>query len=369
MFPFADFPFLAAAIQDGIQRQLHTGIQVYISQNCRPLLNSAMGEATPGRSMTPSAIMPWRSAGKPLTALLILKFIEKNHFGGETTLQDLLPETAVSDKAAVTIFELLTHQSGFPSTETGWPEADWRTTIARIIAEPRQLPIGTAAYHPQSSWFLLGEILRRSGIDESTVSFETLLQKELLTPAGLTRTHCGIPAEFIVDQTDELPVLYERDKGQLIESAYGSDPWLTRPSPGGNIRGPISELGRFYELMLRNGESSGGLRIVSETTVRQMCARHRAGQYDQTLQHVIDFGLGIILNSNRHGPETVPYGFGRFASDDAFGHGGSQCSMGFCDPQHNLVVAWTSNGFCGEGQHQRRNRMINDAVYKDLGLA
>ncbi len=42
--------------------------------------------------------------------------------------------------------------------------------------------------------------------------------------------------------------------------------------------------------------------------------------------------------------------------------------MGFCDPDTKLVVAWAANGFCGEGQHQRRNRAINEAVYQDLGL-
>ncbi|MCA9060369.1 MAG: serine hydrolase, partial [Planctomycetaceae bacterium] len=77
---------------------------------------------------------------------------------------------------------------------------------------------------------------------------------------------------------------------------------------------------------------------------------------------------GVIVDSNHHGRETVPYGFGRRCSDRTFGHGGAQCAIGFCDPARQLVVAWSANGFCGEGQHQRRNRAINDAIYADLGL-
>ncbi|MGV2337113.1 MAG UNVERIFIED_CONTAM: hypothetical protein LVR18_24495 [Planctomycetaceae bacterium] len=52
-----------------------------------------------------------------------------------------------------------------------------------------------------------------------------------------------------------------------------------------------------------------------------MTARHRVGAFDQTLQHIVDFGLGVICNSNVWGVDTVPYGFGRWSSSGAFGHG------------------------------------------------
>jgi CubicO group peptidase (beta-lactamase class C family) len=368
MFPSAEFPSVAAAIQEGISRGLHTGVQIYVSLNSQPILDSALGDASPGVPMSPATVMPWRSAGKPLTALLILRQIENQCFQLSTRLSELLPETVQSDKHDVTIFDLLTHQSGFPATETGWPHADWSTTIETIVSTARQLPIGTAAYHPQSSWFLLGEILRRTIASTHLATFDDILTHELLEPLGLNSTSCGVKTHTLVQNAGLLPTLYERDKGQLAISNYGTSPWLNQPSPGGNLRGPIRELGIFLELLLRNGKLPEETYFVSSSTVQQMMMRHRVNQFDQTLQHVVDFGLGVICSSNRHGLETVPYGFGRYASESAFGHGGSQCSMGFCDPQHGLVVAWSANGFCGEGQHQRRNRLINEAIYKDLAL-
>ena len=366
MFPVSDFPAVAAAIQDGIDRQLHTGIQIYVSRNELPLLDAGFGNATPEKLMSSETIMPWRSAGKPVTALLVLQQIEAGYLKLTTSLEEVLEETAGTDKATITIFELLTHQSGFPSTETGWPQTDWPTTISRIIEQPTQLPVGSAAYHPQSSWFLLGEILRRIA---SADRFEDVLQHDLLDPLGLNETMCGIDDERMAFLSHRLPVLYERERGQLVESSYGGGRWLQTPSPGGNLRGPIRQLGQFLEMLLLNGATATGQAIVSESTVQQMTARHRAGHFDQTLQHVVDFGLGVICNSNRHGADTVPYGFGRFSGEASFGHGGSQCSMGFCDPSHGLVVAWSANGFCGEGQHQRRNRMLNEAIYQDLSLS
>lgn len=371
MFAVSDFPHIAAAIQDGIDRQLHTSVQIYISRNGVPILDSALGEASPGVPLTDDFFMPWRSAGKPLTAFLILKRIEAGQFRLSTPLQEVLPETTSTDKATVTLFDLLTHQSGFPATDVGWPQEGWTTSIQRAIEQPRQLPVGTAAYHPQSSWFLLGEILMRTASPslEARDSFPDVLKHELLSPLSMSETTCGIPTEQLHDLAARLPTLYERDKGQLRPSPYCETPWLTRPSPGGNLRGPIRELGTFLEMLLRGGQTVDGRDVVSAAMIQQMTSRQRVGQYDQTLQHVLDFGLGVICNSNRYGVDTVPYGFGRYAGADAFGHGGSQCSMGFCDPEHGLVVAWSANGFCGEGQHQRRNRMINEAVYRDLALA
>lgn len=369
MFPIADFPAAAAAVEDGIKRSLHTGVQFYVSRNCSPVLDAAYGEAAPGTPMTSSTVMPWRSAGKPLTAILILKSIESGKLRLSTRLDEVFSEAAGTDKASITIFDMLTHQSGFPATETGWPHLDWDSTIKNILKQPGQLSLGAAAYHPQSSWFLLGEILRRIELVQPAEPFDAILQRDLLQPLGLFNTSCGISTDEMTSASGKLPILYERDKGQLQESPHCQIPWLTMPSPGGNLRGPIRELGGFLEVLLRNGKQTDGTLLVTPSTVQQMTTRHRIAQYDQTLQHLVDFGLGVICNSHHHGPDTVPYGFGRYASPSAFGHGGSQCSIGFCDPDNSLVVAWSANGFCGEGQHQRRNRMLNDAIYQDLGLA
>ena len=368
MFSSTGFPLIASAIQDGIDRQLHTGVQIYVSLESAVVVDSAIGEAAPGRAMTATTLMPWRSAGKPLTACLVMQYIEMHRLDLSTRVAELLHEFSDTDKADVTVFDLLTHQSGFPQSVTGWPVNDWDESIRRILNTSRQLETGTAAYHPQSSWFLLGEILRRLESSASRARFSEILQSRLLSPLSMNDTTCSFDAESVMSLAARLPIVYERDKGQLVESSNGQTSWMTQPSPGASLRGPVRELGRFYEMLQRGGQSKSGLQLVSTATIQQVTARHRAGKFDETFQHTVDFGLGVLCNSNRYGVETVPYGFGRYCSESTYGHGGSQCSMGFCDPERQLVVAWSANGFCGEAQHQRRNRMINNAIYQDLGL-
>jgi CubicO group peptidase (beta-lactamase class C family) len=128
--------------------------------------------------------------------------------------------------------------------------------------------------------------------------------------------------------------------------------------------------------MLRNrGAGNGtdgtpGARILGPESVEDMTRRHRAGKFDVSFGHVIDFGLGLIINSSdATGEEGAPYGYGPYASASTFGHSGARSSSAFCDPQRGLVVAWACNGMPTEATHQRRQRCLNAALYEDLGLA
>jgi CubicO group peptidase (beta-lactamase class C family) len=160
--------------------------------------------------------------------------------------------------------------------------------------------------------------------------------------------------------------MYARIKGELQLLDWHQTPRATCISPGSNTRGRARDLGAVYEMILREGQAADGSRYLHPTTVAALTARHRVGLFDLTLQHVVDFGLGFIINSKQYGPETVPYSYGLWTSPRTFGHGGSQSSIGFCDPETGIVVAWTTNGMAGEGWHQRRNRAIQQAIGFDL---
>ena len=63
------------------------------------------------------------------------------------------------------------------------------------------------------------------------------------------------------------------------------------------------------------------------------------------------------------------YATGRYSSRRAFGHGGHQSSVAFCDPEHDVVVAVVCNGMPGRDRHSERLDAVASAVYVDLGLA
>jgi CubicO group peptidase (beta-lactamase class C family) len=175
----------------------------------------------------------------------------------------------------------------------------------------------------------------------------------------------GIPEANYAEYGQRIGLLYEMGGAapQPVEpGSSAADAAAVRP--GANARGPIRGLGRLYEALLRkSGE------LLTPQTIEAMTARHRTGVYDLTFKHVMDMGLGVIVNSNLYGAETVPYGYGPLAGARTYGHSGQQSSCGFCDPDRRLIVAWMCNGMPTPQLHARRQYQINQAIYQDLQRA
>ena len=138
---------------------------------------------------------------------------------------------------------------------------------------------------------------------------------------------------------------------------------LANCRPGGNGRGPIRELGRFYEALL-----DGGRDIISGETLETLITRHTVGLKDRIFNFPLDRGLGFVIDSKHYGPAAAWYG--SRCSPRAFGHAGYVSSVGFADPKYGLAVALAFNGML-EAASARHDAGINaavDAVYEDLNL-
>jgi CubicO group peptidase (beta-lactamase class C family) len=354
----------AQVVRSGIEQGLHLGVQGLISlknEHC----SLAFGHNSPAEPLTSEHLMLWLSSGKPLTAAAILQLADSGEFSIQDPVSKIIPEFAQGQKQEITLHHLLTHSAGLKPILTGWPHKPWDEIIQKICSSSRQRdwnPKTQGAYDPARSWFILGEVIRRV----TGEPVEVYLRKELLLPLGMNHSWLAMPAD--VHASQPIGIMYALNNGELTPTAGHTADACTHPSPGGSMRGPIAELGLFYKMLLNDGVSSSGHTILKEATVHQMIHRHRTAIRDETFQHVIDFGLGVIINSNRYGAETVPYGFGRHSSDSAFGHGGAQSSIGFADPEHDLVVTLVANGCPGEELHQHRFRELISAIYLDLEL-
>jgi len=277
------------------------------------------------------AILPWLSAGKPIAAVAIAQLWEKGLLEPDDPVARHVPEFATRGKEIITIRHLLTHTAGirWARLEKG---LSWDQIIERICdapIEPGWVVGEKAGYHAQTSWFLLGEIVRRL----SGKAWEIYAKEKIFGPVRMVNSSFA------------------------EEEAY---------SPGSAARGPARELGRLYEMLLKRGESTSGRRIILPQTVEALTARHRVGIMDHTFKHVIDWGLGFIINSAHYGDEAVPYGYGRPASRRTFGHGGRQCCSGFADPENALAVAVIFRDPPGERSHDQRMREVLDAIYESV---
>ena len=352
---------------------------MFVSLRGEIVVDAALGEARTGIEMRPDTLTPWLSSGKPITAVAIAQQVERGSLTWDAPVASVVPEFAHGGKQGVTLRHLLTHTAGFRGADKLPVGLTWDESIARICRTPLEdgwIPGAKAGYQMFSSWFVLGELVQRV----SKQPFAEYIRQNIFEPLGMMDSWIGMPAHRLPDYAWRICFLHVSERGSPLRPLAG---WDTEESclpcrPGSNARGPIRELARFYGALLeiRDGLSRHGdvataserAPVLKSETVRLITARHRAGMFDETFRHTLDWGLGFLINSHHHGATTAPYGYGPHASPDTFGHSGSQSSCAFADPQHGLVVAWHCNGQPGEPRHQRRVREINTLIYEELGL-
>ncbi|MDB5325092.1 MAG: putative esterase [Phycisphaerales bacterium] len=343
----------------GIEAGLHPGGQFTVRLHGKTLCDEAFGNARPGVLMTPDSVQLWMSAGKPLAAIAILQQVVAGTITLDTRVAEVIPEFGLLGKAAITVRHILTHTAGFRGPLNNFAPGPWEAILRRIWAlrqEPGWTPGEKAGYHVGSSWFLLGELIRR--LDGR--SFDVYVRERVLEPVGARDSSVGMTMAEAEALGDHLAIVTPDFPGNQPDG-------IIVPRPGANARGPVRDLAAVYQSLL---DHDG--RLLPPELSRQMIARQREGMFDETFKQTIDWGWGLKLDSKRYGAVNgggETYGYGPHASDATFGHSGNQCGCAFADPAHGLVVAWVVNGMPGEPKHQQRQNEINAAIYEDLGLA
>lgn len=361
-------PRTAAVLAEGMRAGRHFGAQLYVSVRGRPVVDAAVGWAREGVEMSTETVNAWFSSGKPLTAVAVAREWEEGRLDCDAPVAELIPEFGTRGKEIIRIRHLLNHTAGFRDGDRVPDLLPWERTIAAICEVPLEsgwVPGARAGYQLFSSWLILGELVRR--VDGRSI--DRWMAEEIFGPVGMHDCWMGLPPEQFIAYGDRIGPMHFLTQGRLRPHPVWNDRAVAAAvRPGSNVRGPIRELGRFYEALLGWREVAGRKGLLRAATVEQMIRPSRGALYDETFRHVMDWGLGFGVKANGAGGDMVPYGFGRHASAETFGHGGSQSSCGFADPARDLAAAWVCNGMIGEAAHQDRARGIQAAIYEDLGL-
>jgi CubicO group peptidase (beta-lactamase class C family) len=340
----------------------HDGAQCYVSRGGEVLLDATIGESRPGRALQPDDLMLLYSAGKPVTVVAVLQLWEQGKLGLDDRIADHVDGWGAG-KERCTIRHVLTHTGGFPNADAGLFDADvsYADVVAHIAASPARWEPGTdAAYHPSSGWKILGAVVER--VDGRPI--DQYAREEVFEPLGVDHMRLGIPRAEQRALGDRiapvswrghvLPVVDEDGGVRMVPyriDQYHNEPhFIAKVEPGGGMRGPARELGRFYETLLGFGPP-----VLEPRTVEVMRAVHRFGMKDRLFRTEIPWGLGVQV--------SFTGGTGRHV----FGHGGMASSRALADPELGLVMAVVTNGLAGFVQAEQRLFEVTDAVYSALG--
>lgn len=347
----------------GMEEGWHDGFQlaVIVRGEARGL---CLGLAREGEPMGPATCCAWLSAGKPLTALLLARAVDRGCMGWDDRVSGWIPAFASGGKGAVTLRHLLTHTGGMRAADGIDGALGWEEALERACGMPLEegwVPGVTAGYHARGSWLVLAEVACRA----LGGGFQELVTREVTGPLGVEGLRFDWTEEAALGAGRGWSVL--RHAGPAAGRGLPEpDPGLGsgRMEPGAGLRGSATELARVHAALM--DPPTGWL---SRGVLAEVLGRQRAGALDLTFGAVVDMGLGWVLSTAGAGGQAMPYGYGPHAGARCFGHSGRQSACAFGDPDAGVAVAWCFNGMPGERIHQARQREVNAAVYEDLGLA
>jgi CubicO group peptidase (beta-lactamase class C family) len=339
-----------ALLAQGVREGRHAGAQVAVSRHGRLVLEYALGEAAPGRPLSPDHLTAWFSACKPATALAIALLLDRGALGLDDPVRRHLPDFGAG-KERCTLRHVLTHQGGFAGALDASEQLGWEETLARISAYPAEYEPGSrAGYHSTSGWYVLGEVVRR--VDGRPI--ERFLAEELFAPLEMTESRLGIPlaAQPALEPRLARVQLGRTERAHFADAAFVAQfngaAEIARVNPSGGLRGPARELVRLYELLLAGG-SWNGRRLLDARTVALFTACHRWGVPDQGLMGApLAWGLGFGLHGNAD--------YHRDFSRRVFGHSGMVSTVGLGDPARGLACAVITTGLLDPMTNARRLR-------------
>jgi len=308
------------------------------------------------------------STSKPITATMLLMKADQGEVRLCDKVADYIPEFAAGGKRAVTISQVLTHTSGFPTLARDWPMpkwADWDATIAKICAQPIEHEPGAVVhYHGLTGSWILGEIARR--VDGGKRSFAQMCAEDLFGPLGMKDSHWGVRSDL---QERRVP-LQALDSGgapfpiEFLEQF--NMPELQKAAvPGAGAYSTVFDLARFYQMWLNGGELDG-VRLLSPAMVDLATTIHTGDMEDRLLEPMrvalhwpripANRGLGFWMR----GTGIFPTYFGSLASPRTFGHAGASSIMAWTDPAREFTFIGLTSGLIQEPRSIMRWHLFAD---------
>jgi CubicO group peptidase (beta-lactamase class C family) len=367
-------PVLDAFAQNFDERG-EVGAAVSIYLDGRPVVDlwGGLADATNGVRWKEDTLVLVYSATKGVTATCANLLMQQGHLDPEARVASIWPEFAANGKGAVTVGQVMSHQTGLPYVEGEFSLEEvltWETMVDALAAqEPIWEPGTKHGYHMRTYGWLVGEIIRRA--DPQHRSVGTFWRDEIADGLGID-FWIGLPeqleprvARLVPPKVDLRDALAPFGDDLLLARVFSNpgghfnydEMWNSRQLhapelPSSNGIGSARGLARLYASCVSDVD---GHRTLNESSVARAAAERACGK-DEVLMVESCYGLGYMLGNS----------FGAANPRTAFGHGGAGGSLTFADPATGLAFAYVMNDLRFDMSGDPRSEVLVQAAYRAL---
>lgn len=321
-------------------------------------LTAGWADTQSGEAVTADTLFPLFSGTKPLVSVALLQQIERGRALLDDEVAVYWPEFGRNGKGAITLRHILSHRGGFPITPPDLPLDQWddMDAVLESVATmaPSLAPGSTSAYHFLTQHWVCAELVRR--LDGRTIKH--YLRDEITGPLGMTDTQLGLSP----DLEHRLVKLHATDGTdawgtETLRTLHGSQ-FHRMVVPGGSGVSTARDMARFYAAIAAGGMLAG-VRILRSETVDELLRIEVDGETDPTFDVPVRRGLGFELGGLSDPRRQWP---GATSTSQTFWHGGFGSSVCWGDRDHQLAMAFMTNGLRRDEAGAIARRDLSDAV-------
>ncbi|MCK5739591.1 serine hydrolase, partial [bacterium] len=309
-------PFAAidSVIQQAIQDEEFPGAVVIFGTATKDLYQQAYGTFTydaASEAVQTSHMFGLASVTKVMsTTSCIMKLVETGRILLTDPVVEYVPEFSSNGKDAITIKNLLLHNSGLRAYYRPDPEESAEAIVTTLYEMKLKNPVGTKYVYSCLNFVMLMKVVE----SVTGQNINDYLQGILCQPLGLQHT-MYVPSDSL--RAECLPTLTDRQGAVHDPLAYG----LGGLSGNAGLFSTSADLAIIAKMYLNSGEYQG-TRIFKPETISQF-TRHGYNVEDRSL----GWGLKSIEGYSSAG---------HLFSDASFGHTGYTGTSIWIDPENKL---------------------------------
>jgi len=394
MQPIGDTRFAAidSIAEEGIKKKAYPGCVVLAAKDGQIIYHKAFGnyEYDPTHPTALNSIFDLASVTKiSATTVSVMKLYEEGKIDLKKKLADYLPWTKKTDKAKLTLEDIILHQAGMvpfipfykatlnpdgtvrpelyrSSSAEGFTTQvardlyirnDYKDTIWKTILESPVVPPGKKYVYSDNDFWFLGKIVEAI----TKMPLEVYVQKTFYEPLHMTTTGYHPLERFPLDRI--MPTEKETGfRNQLIQGTVHDE----GAALGGGVAGHAGlfsdayDLGKLYQMLLNGGELNGQ-RFLKWETIQYFIGYHSS---------ISRRGYGFDKPEKDNATSNDPYP-GKYVSPQTYGHTGFTGTCVWVDPKYNIVYIFLSNRVYPTRNSPGLSRLsirrdILDTLYKEL---
>ena len=337
----------------------YPGAQIAVARNGQLVKSRTFGRSKVGSAdelAEEDTLWLMFSQTKVIVTAALWQLVESGELRFADKISDHVPEFAANGKGDITLFEVISHQGGFPSAEV--PEEAWddHEMLRSVVSDFRLewTPGSKVHYHGLAAHWVAAVVIEAiTGRD-----YRDHIRSTLLEPIGLDdQIFVGVSEKADSRCAD----IHEYKDDSMVKSARNNRAWRAAGVPGGGGYGTATGLATFYQMLLAGGVLDGN-RVLAPRTIQFAARNHTGDRVDENMGMPMHRGMGPHVR----GLTPTIRGLGTLASPATYGHGGAGTSYSWADPESGVSFSYLTNCMAPEPWHSARLDQVSNIVHSSI---